>query len=60
MSKYKVSLNRTVMDNCEVIVEAKDTSEAWDKALDGFMGEHDWQNPETIDISVAECEEVTE
>lgn len=43
MKKYRVNLNRTVMDNCNVVVEANDEQEAMDKA---------------IDISPAEVEEI--
>ncbi len=58
MKKFKVNLNRTSMDNCEVIVEAENAEEAGDKAIDDNLGDHQWENQETIEISVADCEEI--
>ncbi len=56
--RYLVNLNRTVMENCTVEVEATNAEEAGDLAIDDNIGDHDWENPETIEISVAECEEI--
>lgn len=55
MPIYEVNLNRTVMDNCTVEVEADNADEAGDKAIDDFIGDHNWENQETIEISVAHC-----
>lgn len=56
--RYKVRLNRTVMESCEVIVRAQNEDDAGNLAIDDFIGDHKWQNPETIEISVVECEEM--
>lgn len=58
MPKFRVNLNRTSMDNCDVIVEADSAEEAKDSAIDDFIGQHDWQNQETIEISASSCEEI--
>jgi hypothetical protein len=58
MPKFKVMLARTTIDHCEVEVTAPDADRARDLAIDNFIGQHDWQDQETIDICVADCEEL--
>lgn len=50
--KFKVSLCRTTIDSCEVMVEAKSEREARQLARDR---DHDWQHQETMDINVNDC-----
>lgn len=58
MKKFRVTLNRTTMDNAQIEIVADNAITASDKAIDDFIGEHDWHNQETIEISVSECEEI--
>lgn len=58
MAKFKIVLNRTSIDECELIVEAPNAEEAGNKAIDDNIGTHEWEYQETIDISVATCEEM--
>lgn len=58
MPKYRVNLNRATIDNCDVVVFADNALEARDLAIDEDIGNHEWENQETLDISVGSCEEI--
>ncbi len=58
MKIFMVTLNRTCIDACTVAVEADDAKEAMDLAIDEEMGQHEWDNQETIDIRAVDVFEV--
>lgn len=58
MPDYKVKLMRTSTETCEVEVMAKNPEEAQERAIDDFIGDHDWETQETLEIKSYEWEEI--
>lgn len=58
--KYRVTLDRTTVDSCQVTVWAYSPSQAGDFAIDNHIGQHKWGDQETLDIRVTELTPISE